>query len=81
MLSLLVVVVEGETFQDGADIDSDKVKILIVIDVDDEDEVLLLFRMLLMLMMTMMQVSQDLPSYSAGNRSGPSSEYQPVLKS
>ena len=28
-----------------------------------------------------MAVSQDLPSYSAGNRSGPSSEYQPVLKS
>ena len=50
-----------------------------VIDVGD-GKVLLLFMMLLLLMM-MMRVSQDLPSYSAGNRSGPSSEYQPVLES
>ena len=82
MLSLLVVVVEGETFQDGADIDSYKGENSFVIDVDDDDdEVLLLFMMLLLLLMMMMRVSQDLPSYSAGNRSGPSSEYQPVLES
>ena len=49
-------------------------------DDDDEDLIVVVVRLLLMMKMKM-PVSLDLPSYSAGNRSGPSSEYQPVLKS